>query len=101
MAAIAADRDLLFGLLAWQNGLIDQGWLVAAFPDWTPDKTRDPADVSVVACARNSVELAVYRRTHPYHRPKRNRRNRPRCLRTEARKTAPRPSGLSRRRTTE
>ena len=31
MAAIAADRHLLFGLLALQNGLIDQGALVAAF----------------------------------------------------------------------
>ena len=35
MAAIAADRNLLFGLLALQNGLIDQGQLVAAFQAWT------------------------------------------------------------------
>ena len=40
----AADRDLLFGLLALQNGLIDQGQLVAAFPAWTRDKARPLAD---------------------------------------------------------
>jgi hypothetical protein len=30
----AADRNLLFGLLALQNGLIDQVQLVAAFQAW-------------------------------------------------------------------
>ena len=40
MAAIAADRDLLFGLLALQNGLIDQVQLVAAFQAWTRDRAR-------------------------------------------------------------
>src|SRR3954470_20568834 len=44
MAAIAADRDLLFGLLALQNGLINQGQLVAAFQAWTLDKARALAD---------------------------------------------------------
>ena len=44
MAAIAADRNLLFGLLALQNGLIDQGQLVAAFQAWTRDKARPLAD---------------------------------------------------------
>ena len=34
------DRDLLLGLLALQNGLIDQGTLVAAFQAWTRDKAR-------------------------------------------------------------
>jgi eukaryotic-like serine/threonine-protein kinase len=34
----AADRHLLFGLLALQNGLIDQGALVAAFQAWTRNK---------------------------------------------------------------
>ncbi len=33
-------RDLLFGLLALQNGLIDQVQLVAAFQSWTRDKSR-------------------------------------------------------------
>jgi hypothetical protein len=44
MAAIAADRNLLFGLLALQNGLIDQVQLVAAFQAWTLDKARNLAD---------------------------------------------------------
>ncbi len=34
-----ADRDLLFGLLALQNGLIDQDQLVAAFRAWTRDRS--------------------------------------------------------------
>jgi eukaryotic-like serine/threonine-protein kinase len=48
MAAIAADRDLLFGLLALQNGLIDQVQLVAAFQAWTRDKERPLAEHLVV-----------------------------------------------------
>ena len=40
----AADRRLLFGLLALQNGLIDQGALVAAFQAWTRDKSKSLAD---------------------------------------------------------
>ena len=40
----AADRHLLFGLLALQNGLIDQVQLVAAFQAWTRDKSRSLAD---------------------------------------------------------
>jgi eukaryotic-like serine/threonine-protein kinase len=37
-------RDLLFGLLALQNGLIDQGALFAAFAAWTRDKGRSLSD---------------------------------------------------------
>ena len=37
-------RHLLFGLLALQNGLIDQAPLVAAFQAWTRDKARPLAD---------------------------------------------------------
>jgi serine/threonine-protein kinase len=44
MAAIAADRNLLFGLLALQNGLINEAQLVAAFQAWTVDKARALAD---------------------------------------------------------
>ena len=40
----AADRHLLFGLLALQNGLIDQGQLMVAFQAWTRDKSRSLAD---------------------------------------------------------
>src|SRR5438309_927732 len=42
--AVAADRHLLFGLIALQVGLIDQAQLVAAFQAWARDKTRPLAD---------------------------------------------------------
>jgi serine/threonine-protein kinase len=38
--AMAPDAELLFGMLALQVGLIDQGQLVAAFQAWTRDKAR-------------------------------------------------------------
>ena len=41
---IDPSRHLLFGLLALQNGLINQGQLVAAFQAWTLDKARALAD---------------------------------------------------------
>src|SRR3954466_11477755 len=37
-------RDLLFGLLALQNGLIDQDQLVSAFRSWSRDKESGIAD---------------------------------------------------------
>jgi hypothetical protein len=40
-------RDLLFGLLALQVGLIDQGQLVAAFQAWTLDRSRSLAAESI------------------------------------------------------
>jgi eukaryotic-like serine/threonine-protein kinase len=40
----SAHHDLLFGLLALQNGLIDQVQLVAAFQGWTRDKSRPLAE---------------------------------------------------------
>jgi serine/threonine-protein kinase len=42
-----APRDLLFGILALQNGLINQATLVAAFQAWTLDKQRDMGDILV------------------------------------------------------
>ena len=42
--AASAEVNLLFGLVALQNGLIDQGGLVAAFQAWTLDKGRRLAD---------------------------------------------------------
>jgi serine/threonine-protein kinase len=66
MAAIATERDLLFGLLALQNGLIDQVQLVAAFQAWTRDKARALADHLVgrgdlEADDRSAVEALVTR----------------------------------------
>jgi hypothetical protein len=40
----AAEGDLLFGLLALQNGLIDQDQLLATFRAWTVDRSRTLAD---------------------------------------------------------
>ncbi len=40
-----ADRNLLFGLLALQIGMIDQSALVAAFHSWTRDKSHSIADL--------------------------------------------------------
>src|SRR5262249_18263286 len=66
MAALAADRNLLFGLLALQNGLINQVRLVAAFQAWTLDKGRALADHLVGrgdldADDRSAVEALVSR----------------------------------------
>jgi serine/threonine-protein kinase len=41
---MAADQDLLFGLLALQNGLINQGQLLAAFQAWTLERSKSVAD---------------------------------------------------------
>jgi eukaryotic-like serine/threonine-protein kinase len=67
----AADRHLLFGLLALQNGLIDQGALVAAFQAWTRDKTRSLADQLVArrdldadACAGLEAIVALHVKNH-------------------------------------
>src|SRR5579864_1679843 len=49
----AAHHDLLFGLLALQIGLIDQGQLVAAFQAWTRDKVRPLADLLI---ARGDID---------------------------------------------
>jgi serine/threonine protein kinase len=64
MAAANADRNLLFGLLALQNGLIDQDQLVAAFRAWSRDKGRQIAEYLVVrgdldADQRNVVQAMV------------------------------------------
>ncbi len=47
MAAMSTDRNLLFGLLALQNGLIDQEQLLAAFRAWSRDKGRQIAEYLV------------------------------------------------------
>src|SRR5271167_3016620 len=71
MAAIAADRHLLFGLLALQNGLIDQGQLILAFQAWTRDKTRSLADqlfargdLDAAACAGLEAIVALHVKKH-------------------------------------
>jgi serine/threonine protein kinase len=44
MTGVDVDRNLLFGLLALQNGLIDQDQLLDAFRSWIRDKDRPIAD---------------------------------------------------------
>ena len=66
MGKVPTDRNLLFGLLALQNGLIDQVKLVAAFQAWTLDKGRPLADHLVArgdldADDRSAVDALVVR----------------------------------------
>src|SRR5262245_58946563 len=58
MGAITADRNLLFGLLALQNGLIDQSQLVAAFQAWTVDKAHALAEHLISLGHLNDAERA-------------------------------------------
>jgi eukaryotic-like serine/threonine-protein kinase len=66
-----ADRNLLFGLLALQNGLINQGQLVAAFQAWTLEKASALADHLVgrgdlEADDRSALEALVARHLKKY-----------------------------------
>jgi serine/threonine-protein kinase len=56
---IDPSRDLLFGLLALQIGLIDQSKLVAAFQAWTLDKARSLADHLVARGDLDSEQRAL------------------------------------------
>ena len=55
----AADRHLLFGTIALQNELIDQGALVAAFQAWTRDKSTAVADHLVARGDLNADDRAA------------------------------------------
>src|SRR5947209_13186603 len=62
--AADAERNLLFGLIALQVGLIDQAQLVAAFQAWARDRGRTLADHLAArgdldADARAAVEAMV------------------------------------------
>ncbi len=59
MDSSGADRNLLFGLLALQNGLIDQLQLVAAFQAWTLQKDRPLADHLVDSGALDADQRGV------------------------------------------
>jgi hypothetical protein len=67
MAALAADRNLLFGLLALQNGLIDQIQLVAAFQAWTGDKARPLVDHLVALGHLNPAQRAAVEAIAAFH----------------------------------
>ncbi len=52
-------RNLLFGLLAFQNNFIDRRTLLAAFDAWTADKSRPLGRILVDQGAISSVLLAL------------------------------------------
>jgi eukaryotic-like serine/threonine-protein kinase len=54
-----ASSDLLFGLLALQNGLIDQAKLVAAFQGWALDKSRPIAEILLAQGAIDADDRAL------------------------------------------
>jgi serine/threonine-protein kinase len=56
---IDPSRDLLFGLLALQNGLINQIQLVTAFQAWTLDKACALADHLILLGHLNAAQRAV------------------------------------------
>jgi serine/threonine protein kinase/tetratricopeptide (TPR) repeat protein len=57
--SVNADHQLLFGLLALQNGVIDQRQLAAAFEAWTLDKSRGLADYLESHGVLNSARRAL------------------------------------------
>jgi hypothetical protein len=59
---IDPSRDRLLGLLALQNGLINQAQLVAAFQAWTLDEARSLADQLV---ARGDLDADAYAGLEP------------------------------------
>jgi eukaryotic-like serine/threonine-protein kinase len=71
MSKVEVDHNLLFGLLALQTGLINQGALFTAFNAWTRDKSRSMADLLVdqghLDSARRALLdglIAVHLKTH-------------------------------------
>ena len=54
-----ADDNLLFGLIALQNGLIDQSELIVAFQAWTLDKARSFVDHIIVVGHLSVAERAA------------------------------------------
>ena len=65
--SIAASRDLLFGLLALQNGLINQVQLVAAVQTWTLDKARTLADHLVTLGQLNGAQRSAVKAMAELH----------------------------------
>jgi eukaryotic-like serine/threonine-protein kinase len=54
-----ADSNLLFGILALQNGLIDQGDLIEAFQSWSKDRSRPLSQVLLDRGALIESDLAL------------------------------------------
>jgi serine/threonine protein kinase len=62
-----ADRNLLFGLLALQNGMIDQAALFVAFSTWTRDKVRSLADILLDQGAISADDRAMLAEMVAWH----------------------------------
>jgi len=59
MATIESDRNLLFGILALQNGLIEQPDLIAAFQCWSKERSCPMAQVLVERGALTEADRAM------------------------------------------
>ena len=59
MATVESDRNLLFGILALQNGLIEQPDLIAAFQCWSKERSRPMAQVLVERGALTEDDRAM------------------------------------------
>ncbi len=59
MAAVESDRNLLFGILALQNGLIEQPDLIAAFQCWSKDRSLPMDQVLVERGALTEGDRAM------------------------------------------
>ncbi len=59
MSAVESDSSLLFGMLALQNGLIEQPDLIAAFQYWCKDRSRAMAQFLVERGALSESDRAM------------------------------------------
>jgi serine/threonine-protein kinase len=59
MAKIESERNLLFGILALQNGLIEQPDFIAAFQTWTKERSRLMAQIMVERGALTEADRAM------------------------------------------
>ena len=90
-------RDLLFGLLALQNGLINQAQLVAAFQAWTRAKARPLADLLAAQGAISAPCLTLVEALVAEHLQAPRRRPRAEPRRPPRRPLHPREPGAARR----
>ena len=67
MPSRSADWQLLFGLLAFQNGLIDREQVVDSFCKWTTDKSKSVDEFLVIAGALPSSVATTMRQMVELH----------------------------------
>jgi serine/threonine protein kinase len=59
MATVETDQNLLFGILALQNGLIEQPDLIAAFQCWSKERSRPMSQVLVERRALSEADRTM------------------------------------------